>query len=243
MERRALLGISAGGWLQPSDARRSRSSLHGFTMIEIAIAIAVIGFALVAIIGILPRGMQVQRDNRSETILNQDGTFWLEAIRNGAQGLNELPRHVTRIDVKDENGANIGGSPYTTFGSGADIIGLLTTQAVVTNAHVTAQVYAISGAASEKALNTEEQELAFRYLLRVQIHQSTNTALSFLESTSTVATNEPLATLYDLKVELGYPLGSGNQPPRRKLAFRSLVSRNWIGLSRNDGATNYFFVP
>ena len=55
-------------------------------MIEIAIAIAVIGFALVAIIGILPRGLEVQRDNRSETIINQDGTFWLEAIRNGARG-------------------------------------------------------------------------------------------------------------------------------------------------------------
>src|SRR5436190_18277631 len=40
----------------------------GFTMIEIALCIAIIGFALVAIIGILPAGMQVQKDNREDTV-------------------------------------------------------------------------------------------------------------------------------------------------------------------------------
>lgn len=62
----------------------------GFTMVEIAIAIGVIGFALVAIIGILPSGLEVQRDNRSETIINQDATFWLTAIKSGAVDVNEL---------------------------------------------------------------------------------------------------------------------------------------------------------
>ena len=46
----------------------------GFSMIEIAIALGVIGFALVAIVGILPLGLTVQRDNRAETIINQDAT-------------------------------------------------------------------------------------------------------------------------------------------------------------------------
>ena len=50
-------------------------------MIEIAIALAVIAFALVAIIGVLPIGMNVQRDNRAETIINHDATYWMEAIR------------------------------------------------------------------------------------------------------------------------------------------------------------------
>ena len=65
---------------------RKGNGCAGFTMVEIAIAIAVIGFALVAIIGVLPTGLQVQRDNREETIINQDGTYWLQAIRNGAAG-------------------------------------------------------------------------------------------------------------------------------------------------------------
>src|SRR2546428_5718272 len=41
----------------------ARSAQGGFTMIEIAIALAVIAFALVAIIGVLPIGLNVQRDN------------------------------------------------------------------------------------------------------------------------------------------------------------------------------------
>jgi len=51
---------------------KNQKSLHAFTMIEIAICLGVIGFALVAIIGILPTGMSVQKDNRQETIINQD---------------------------------------------------------------------------------------------------------------------------------------------------------------------------
>ena len=48
-----------------------------FTMIEIALCLAIIGFALVAIIGVLPTGMGVQRQNREETIINQDATIWM----------------------------------------------------------------------------------------------------------------------------------------------------------------------
>ena len=62
-------------------------------MIEIAISLAVIGFALVAIIGILPIGMNVQKENRHETIINQDATIFMEAMRNGDQGADDLTNH------------------------------------------------------------------------------------------------------------------------------------------------------
>ena len=39
-------------------------SNSAFTMVEIALALAIIGFALVAIIGVLPFGLNVQRQNR-----------------------------------------------------------------------------------------------------------------------------------------------------------------------------------
>jgi type II secretory pathway pseudopilin PulG len=55
-----------------------------FTMIEIALAIGVIGFALVAIIGILPAGLNVQKDNREDTLISQDAPYFLDAIRDGA---------------------------------------------------------------------------------------------------------------------------------------------------------------
>jgi type II secretory pathway pseudopilin PulG len=66
-------------------------------MVEIAICLAIIGFALVAIIGVLPIGMNTQRDNREETIVNQDATVFIEAIRNGAQGLDDLTNYVYAI--------------------------------------------------------------------------------------------------------------------------------------------------
>jgi len=56
-----------------------------FTMVEIAISIGVIAFALVAIIGILPTGLQTHRDNREDTIVNQDARVLLEAIKSAGR--------------------------------------------------------------------------------------------------------------------------------------------------------------
>ncbi|MCZ7639230.1 MAG: prepilin-type N-terminal cleavage/methylation domain-containing protein [Verrucomicrobia bacterium] len=69
--------------LPPAAGSRSEA---GFTMVEIAISIAIVAFALVAIIGVLPTGFDVQRRNRENTIINQEGSLWLEAIRSGAWG-------------------------------------------------------------------------------------------------------------------------------------------------------------
>jgi hypothetical protein len=66
-------------------------------MIEIAISLAVIGFALVAIIGILPQGMTVQKENRQETIINQDNFMFMEAIRNGGKGFDDLTNYVRAV--------------------------------------------------------------------------------------------------------------------------------------------------
>ena len=74
-------------------AHAASVGLGAFTMIEIVISLAVIGFALVAIIGILPTGMNVQRDNRQETIVNQDESVIMNALRNGERGLNDLWTH------------------------------------------------------------------------------------------------------------------------------------------------------
>ncbi len=76
-----------------------RRSEAGFTMAEIAIALGVIAFALIAIIGILPAGLQVQRDNREETIINQDARLILEAIKSGGRDItSDLGSFVVGID-------------------------------------------------------------------------------------------------------------------------------------------------
>ncbi|MGA2853572.1 MAG: type II secretion system protein [Verrucomicrobiota bacterium] len=118
---------------------------RGFTMVEIAISLAIIGFALVAIIAALPLGMRMQRDNRETTVINQDATIFLEAIRGGSRGLDDLTNYVYAItnfwtiynaegvvSLSGSNGYTYTSSFYSTppshqfqIDSGARIIGLL----------------------------------------------------------------------------------------------------------------------
>jgi type II secretory pathway pseudopilin PulG len=74
-----------------------RRPVSAFTMMEIAISLAVIGIALVAIIGVLPIGMNVQQANRQETVISQDASVLLEAIRNGSLGYDDLTNYVYAI--------------------------------------------------------------------------------------------------------------------------------------------------
>jgi prepilin-type N-terminal cleavage/methylation domain-containing protein len=119
----------------------------GFTMVEIAISLAVIGIALVAIIGVLPIGMNTQRDNREETIINQDATVLMEAIRGGARGMDDLTNYVYAITnywtlfnadgsvhSSDVNGYTYTAAfaygisvPFMELTNGANIVGLLST--------------------------------------------------------------------------------------------------------------------
>ena len=123
------------------------SPVAGFTMVEIAICLAIIGIALVAIIGVLPIGINVQKENRQETLVDQDAAVLLENIRNGARGLDDLTNYVVGITnywaQYNQNGvvqnSGVNGYTYANFtvttpystGSrltnGANIIGILTT--------------------------------------------------------------------------------------------------------------------
>ena len=155
-------------------------SVLAFTMIEIAICLAVIGFALAAIVGVLPLGMNVQRENREETVINQDQSVLLNAIRNGEMGLDDLTNYVVAITnwMTEYNNLgkpvpNVYGYTYTNSSqngtamsppmpltNGYRIIGLLSTpryNPFVTRGtlgfrsnYVVAYVRSISGDASEK---------------------------------------------------------------------------------------------
>lgn len=138
---------SKGGAASPVTHHASRITRGGFTMIEIAISLGVIGIALVAIIGVLPMGMNVQKENREETIINQDATILMEAIRNGARGVDDLTNYVYAItnywslyktdgtfNKPGVNGYTYTGSsinnsptPYVPITNGMRIVGLLST--------------------------------------------------------------------------------------------------------------------
>ena len=76
---------------------RAPRSLAAFTLVEIALSLAIIGFALVAIIGVLPAGLNVQRENREDTIITQEANYFMEAIRSGARGLDDLTNNIISI--------------------------------------------------------------------------------------------------------------------------------------------------
>lgn len=162
----------------------------GFTMVEIAICIAVVAFAMVAIMGVMPTGFEVQKRNREDTIINQEGMFWLEAIRGGAQGLDDLTNYVDVIrlegtavkgpeDLKFRQFPALSftrdtvGRTGNGFRTGRDIIGLLSyprylnqngMQAQTTR--VFAYVRALNGMAAEKAL---ANDFAFTYRLTSEL--------------------------------------------------------------------------
>lgn len=161
--------------VHPVPAPTRRRAAAAFTMVEIAISIAVVAFALVAILGMLPTGFDVQRRNRESTIIHQDASIWLEALRGGAWGLDYLTNHVDALAIS--------GTPLTPpraydgtngFRTGREIVGLLTQPALLQTGAVerlhprptTAYVRAISGPAGEK---TPRNDFAFTYRLTSEI--------------------------------------------------------------------------
>ncbi|HTH49637.1 MAG TPA: type II secretion system protein [Candidatus Limnocylindria bacterium] len=158
--------------------RGSRRS--AFTMIELALCIAVVAIAMVAIIGVLPAGLGVQKQNREETVIDQDASLLMEAIRNGASGFDDLTNYVDYVIVTNQTQSGFGpataylfkgplfkwptGSPPPELAFSDQVLGLLSlpqtdyvqvgTNALArTNVNgVTAQFRAFSGALNEKVL-------------------------------------------------------------------------------------------
>jgi len=91
-----------------------RHSLRGFTMIEIAICLAIIGVALVGIIGVLPYGMNTQRDNRQETVIGQDAALLMQLVSSGSMAADDLTNYVYAIVNTSTN--NPSSNPLIPFG-------------------------------------------------------------------------------------------------------------------------------
>lgn len=79
----------------PSPVRRSAA----FTMVELALCIAIIAIAMVAIMGVLPAGMGVQKQNREDTIISQEATHWMEVLRGGAVLFDDVTNYVDFVAV------------------------------------------------------------------------------------------------------------------------------------------------
>jgi type II secretory pathway pseudopilin PulG len=158
-----------------------------FTMVEIAIALAVIAFALIAIIGILPTGLQVQRDNREETLVNQDARLLLEAIKTGGRDItSDLGRYVVATNDEDCTQFTPPGIPT------ANLIQLLTdpfgrAPGVPYNDIVMSSV---SG-----AIATRGSDMGFQYHIRCNVTNS-------VEFSDTVLSNQ----VYEVRLRFAWPV-------------------------------------
>ena len=235
-----LRGFGHDSWssgLRLTNGLRSFRSASGFTMVEIAISLGILAFALVAIIGVLPTGMKVQKENRNDTIINQDGLFFLEAIRSGAKGIDDLTNYVESVTVQYGREVVVftnnpaAGPNWLT--NGIQIVGLLSTPKLerlsdgsFRSNSVVARVRAISGVAVDQS--QFNNELAFRYLLRSEV-------LPFSQRPPGLAPNNLgelrraehlFNNLHDVRLTLRWPLfQKGNQweTGRGRKTFRTLV--------------------
>ena len=219
-----------------------------FTMIEIAIALGVIGFALVAIIGILPIGMNVQRETHQDSIIGQDGPFLLEAIRNGgptngpgtSTSLDFLTNYVESIAV----GTNLFTNDFTSpnhLRNGQMILGLLSTPGVFT----TARIRGLTGAATDQ--NGSNAVTAFRYKMDVEIDPFPSASANSLDYANgfPLGNEIPLLTtnLYELRLKFSWPvLASGGKVGPGRQTYRGMVSGRLLPTT-NSGAVLWFFQP
>ena len=195
-------------------------------MLEIAIAVAVIAFALVAIVGLLPLGMETQRDNRQETIINHDGAYLLEVIRGRATNMYDLANFVDALLTNDVQ------QPLS------NSVNIIRTLSVV-NRKNAAIMRPISGALVGRAINMNVRDFTMHYEVVSQIFPATNNDL-------TVSYGSQLASsLYEIRLTFYWPvapdwrnrLANGQDvlpdAPHRHV-FRTIVS----GQGNDDGFLN-----
>lgn len=234
----------------------SPAKASAFTMVEIAISIAVIGFALVAIIGILPTGLNVQKDNLEDSIINQDGSYFIEAIRNGAEGLDELTNHVQTIGIWEMKNDPPGGKFAKVFElgdlkSGRDIVGLLSYPSSQhkdgSSFQARAYVRAVSGVAVEKGLEridfnnstpTADIGFGFGYLLVVS-----SRPFAAVTSPEMAAGEEQAleSRLHELRLDFRWPLLPNGQTGSGRKVFRTLISGQVETNMAAFGEPIYFF--
>jgi len=239
-----------------------------FTMIEVAISIAIVAFALVAIIGVLPHGLNVQRDNREDTIINQDATFLMEAIRSGSTNITALTNFIDEVWIQTTNYAAGTGVVTRIYGTNRQpnflLAGLSTPHhfpnSPVTN-FVMARIRAFSGPLGDQGTNLASRNFAFSYLVTSELLPYVSTppfltnysaALNQFgdvgRSNNFVLQMQREVNLYELRLTFQWPLFPdpnntvfGMRPGLGQRVFRTLIPGS---LSTNRVGTNlYTFTP
>ena len=217
-----------------------RNRDRGFTMIEVAISLAIIAFALVAIIGVLPAGMQVQKDNREETIIDQDAALLIDIIRNGAtnysvlsNNLEWIVQYTNVVGNFSKTAANRAASNYTGTITAQELVGIMSTPKYLYRSGETnlfqydAKFLSNSGPLGEQSGNT--RDLAFSYLVSSEI-------VPF----SAGGVDRNLTTnLYEMRMIFRWPVYPNGTTGLGRQVYRAMLS----GTFTNDASGYYYFRP
>ncbi len=205
--------------------RGIRAGIAAFTLIEIALSVAIVAFALVAIIGVMPAGLNVQRENREETIINNDARFLIDAIRSGTVVSPLLGSRVDWVMVTVNGTATT--TNYAPFAGGpSDIISLLSTPG--TNVVNVARVRGLSGSLGDTA--GTPTDLMFSYIVTTQLepHNPFSSAIAQYQSTN----------LYDLRIAFQWPIYANGTVGNGRQSYRSLIAGQLV-----SNALGYTFNP
>lgn len=193
-------------------------------MVELALCIGIIAFAMVAIMGVLPSGLTVQKQNREDTLIDQDGSQWINILREGQTGWGDLTNYLDHIQVEHtpvnvpsgRQVIRLGGpferpQPPARITSAAELISLLSIpkyevdSGVVYSNRVIAVFRSLSGAqntqirraAASGAMPEDVQlEDAFRYQMEVELVPNSPTPTLNMTAPNPSFTN--LTTLQNL---------------------------------------------
>ncbi|MDI9401762.1 MAG: hypothetical protein ACOX2U_00490 [Limisphaerales bacterium] len=168
-------------------------------MVEIALCLAIVGFALVVIMGVLPLGGQAQKKNRENTLSLIDGNYLLEAITHGARGYDDLGLYVDEILLYSDSNTSAGPQAVIqnnvsdgTYWGTREIVGLLTAprflltssnvwvpnylnnnrilgNSLYTNMTCRLKMRSMSGSSSDKGNNEANRDFGMAYLVDVDV--------------------------------------------------------------------------
>lgn len=233
----------------------SRRGEAAFTMVEIALSIAVVAFAMVAILGVLPTGLQVQKDNREETIINADGTYILEAIRSGYDRAGLLDDAIYMVSVNYRNGnrqifSAPNNQPLSSLAAvdGAWdpqwLVGLLSTPKGLGNqgvSNVVVWVRALNNTAIDR--DAEARDTAFKYRMVVEVEPT----LAYPPAlTNSLGTNDYRRVinvqqgLHEVRLTMQWPLFNDQvtQTERAQVGTHRRTFRTQIAGSQRFSPTN-----
>ncbi|MBN2505481.1 MAG: hypothetical protein JXQ71_02180 [Verrucomicrobia bacterium] len=186
-------------------------------MIEIALSLAIIAFGMVAIIGVLPSGMTVQRDNRRSIIINEDAQFWLNAIRNGLREGTDLVPHVQAIHQYTDP-VTVDPTSFVKPADNYELIGRLSRPFQINRA----RLFSLSSPASQK-----EAGGGLEYVM-------------FTTVTNCPVTASSLTNLWDLRLVFAWPIHANGEVGALRKTFRTLVQGS-LESTNNLGTELFFF--